>query len=268
MTAKAKFKDSYDMGQLIDTRERRQIQGDFFFSPMDMMLGRTFPDTIVVARSNFDTHGYIVHPMFMIRPPGSGDINVRVPWRCLLPRGLEGGDCDGARCQRAPGCNSVHSDAARCAEPGVCRRFGAAMIVKKGCSSRELDIRQLQKHLVEIGNLPESVLQENDSFPLPKELVAEAVQRVVKNYEGLEIVLSHFDIAQPMLRQALVAAPEKDRLVYAHILGMMGDGAGAAELAKAVGTTNWDAGWRYTGMGQFGRSMSPLDSLIIALGRT
>ncbi len=268
VTAKAKFKDSYDMGQLIDTRERRQIQGDFFFSPMDMMLGRTFPDTIVVARSNFDTHGYIVHPMFMIRPPGRGDINVRVPWRCLLPRGLEGVIVTGLGV-------SAHRDAIPCIRmqpdvqnQGYAAGLGAAMIVKKGCSSRELDIRQLQKHLVDIGNLPESVLQENDSFPLPKELVAEAVQRVVKDYEGLEIVLSHFDIAQPMLRQALVAAPEKDRLVYAHILGMMGDGAGAAELAKAVGSTNWDAGWRYTGMGQFGRSMSPLDSLIIALGRT
>ncbi|MCX6929890.1 MAG: hypothetical protein NT154_42760, partial [Verrucomicrobia bacterium] len=30
----------------------------------------------------------------------------------------------------------------------------------------------------------------------------------------------------------------------------------------------WDPGWRYTGMGQFGPSMSPLDSLLIALGRT
>lgn len=268
VTAKAKFKNSYDMGQLIDTRERRQIQGDFFFSPMDMMLGRTFPDTIVVARSNFDTHGYIVHPMFMIRPPGRDDINVRVPWRCLLPRGLEGVIVTGLGV-------SAHRDAIPCIRmqpdvqnQGYAAGLGAAMIAKQGCGSRDLNIRDLQKQLVEIGNLPESVLQEKDSFPLPKEKVAEAVQRVANDYEGLEIVLSHFDIAQPMLRQALVTAPEKDRLVYAHILGMMGDGAGAAELAKAVGTTNWDAGWRYTGMGQFGRSMSPLDSLIIALGRT
>jgi hypothetical protein len=71
-----------------------------------------------------------------------------------------------------------------------------------------------------------------------------------------------------LLRQALAAAPEKDRLIYAHILGMMGDGAGAEVLAEAVKTNSWDEGWRYTGMGQFGASMSPLDSLIIALGRT
>ena len=90
VTARMKFRGAYDLGQLIDTRERRQIVGDFFFSPMDMVLRRTFPDTIVIARSNFDTHGYIIHPLFMIRPPNRDDIEVRVPWRCLLPRGLDG----------------------------------------------------------------------------------------------------------------------------------------------------------------------------------
>lgn len=29
----------------------------------------------------------------------------------------------------------------------------------------------------------------------------------------------------------------------------------------------WDKGWHYTGMGQFGMSMSTLDALIIALGK-
>ena len=91
---------------------------------------------------------------------------------------------------------------------------------------------------------------------------------MANDYDGLEIVLAQFDTAQPLLRQALAAAPEKDRLIYAHILGMMGDGAGAEVLADAVKAKPWDQGWRYTGMGQFGPSMSPLDSLIIALGRT
>ena len=49
---------------------------------------------------------------------------------------------------------------------------------------------------------------------------------------------------------------------------MMGDGTGAEVLADAVNARPWDQGWRYTGMGQFGPCMSPLDSLLIALGRT
>jgi hypothetical protein len=144
----------------------------------------------------------------------------------------------------------------------------AALISKKGCATRALDIKELQRRLVAIGNLPASILRETDSFPLPKERVAEAVRRVVNDYDGLEIVLAQFDTAQPLLRQALATASEKGRLIYAHILGMMGDSAGAQALADAVNTKSWDKGWRYTGMGQFGPCMSPLDSLLIALGRT
>jgi hypothetical protein len=268
VTAKVKFRGAYDLGQLIDSRERRQIEGDFFFSPMDMVLRRTFPDTIVIARSNFDTHGYIIHPMFMLRPPDRADLDVRVPWRCLLPRGLDGVIVTGLGV-------SAHRDALPCIRmqcdiqnQGYAAGVAAATIAKKGCATRELDIRALQKQLVAVGNLPESILGETDNFPLPKEKVAEAVRRVVNDYDGLEIVLAQFDVAQPLLREALAAAPQKDRLIYAHILGMMGDGTGAQVLADAVNAKPWDPGWRYTGMGQFGPCMSPLDSLIIALGRT
>jgi len=268
VTARAKFQDAYDLGQLVDTRERRQILGDFFFSPMDMVLQRTFPDTIVIARSNFDTHGYIIHPLFMIRPPNRDDIEVRVPWRCLLPRGLDGVIVTGLGV-------SAHRDAIPCIrmQPDVENRgyaagVAAAWIAKKGCATRALDVRELQKHLVAVGNLPESILRETDNFPLPKERVAEAVRRVANDYDGLEIVLAQFDIAQPLLRQALATAPETNRVIYAHILGMMGDGAGAQVLADAVAARQWDKGWNYTGMGQFGPCMSPQDSLLIALGRT
>jgi len=268
VTAKAKFKDAYDMGQLVDTRERRQIVGDFFFSPMDMVLGRTFPDTIVIAKSNFDTHGYIIHPLFMLRPPNRDSITVRVPWRCLLPRGVEGVIVTGLGV-------SAHRDAIPCIRmqsdvqnQGYAAGVAAAMAARADGRTRGVDIKKLQRHLVDIGNLPESVLTEKDSFPLPKEMVADAVRRVANDYDGLEIVLAHYDLARPMLRETLATAGSRQKLIYAHILGMMGDGAGAPVLAEAVRGMEWDKGWNYTGMGQFGPCMSPLDSFIIALGRT
>ena len=85
-----KFKNAYDMGQLLDTRERRQIVGDFCLSPIDIYKRRTFPDTIVIAMSNFDSHGYTVHPAFFIRPPDREGMVADVPYRCLLPKGLDG----------------------------------------------------------------------------------------------------------------------------------------------------------------------------------
>ncbi len=269
VTARQKYKGAYDLGQLIDTRERRQIVGDFTLSPMDMMLRRTHEDTIVIAQSNFDTHGFIVHPMFMLRSPDRAGIAVRVPYRCLLPKGLEGIMVTGLGI-------SAHRDAvpvirmqADVQNQGYAAGVAAAMLSKQGLATRQLDIKALQRHLVKKGNLPESVLTEKDSFPLPKEKVVEAVGLVANEYEKLEVCLSHFEVAQPLLREAYAKAQEpKARLIYGHVLGMMGDATGTDALLSGVAAAEWDAGWRYTGMGQFGPCMSRLDSLIIALGRT
>jgi hypothetical protein len=269
VVAKKKYKDAYDLGQLLDTRERRRIVGDFTMSPMDISIGRTYPDTIVISRSNFDTHGYTIHPVFLIKPPDREEMLVDVPYRCLLPKGLDGILVTGLGV-------SAHRDAmpvirmqADIQNQGYAAGVAAAMAVQSGKSVRNIDIKALQKHLVKKGNLPKRVLTDEDSFPLPQEKIAEAVERVVNNYDGLEIILAQRQEAMPLLKEAYKnAQDEKSKLVYAHILGMLGDPAGGGTLAEAVSSRDWDKGWNYTGMGQFGMSLSELDSLIIALGWT
>ena len=152
---------------------------------------------------------------------------------------------------------------------GYAAGVAAAMAAQSGKSVRDIDIKVLQKHLVEKGNLPEKVLIDEDSFPLSQEKIAEAVERVVNDFEGLDIILAQRQDAVPLLKKAYEnTQAEKSKLAYAHILGMLGDPIGADTLAEAVRSRDWDKGWNYTGMGQFGMSMSELDSLIIALGRT
>ncbi len=269
VVAKKKYKDAYDLGQLVDTRERRRIVGDFVMSPLDISNNRTYPDTIVIARSNFDTHGFTIHPVFMLKPPDRKEIFVNVPYRCLLPKGLDGILVTGLGV-------SAHRDAmpvirmqADIQNQGYAAGVAAAMAAKSGKSIRQIDIKALQKHLVEKGNLPERVLTDKDSFPLPKEKIAQAVKSVVNEFEGLEVVLAQLQDAMPLLRRAYEAAEtEKAKLAYAHILGMLGEPAGAGTLAEAVKSRAWDKGWNFTGMGQYGASISEPDSLIIALGRT
>ena len=95
------------------------------------------------------------------------------------------------------------------------------------------------------------------------------MRNVVKDFNDIEIIFAQLDTALPLLREAYERADsDQDNLTYAHILGILGDPSGAGTLAKAVAAREWDKGWKYTGMGQYGPSMSPLDSLIIALGRT
>ena len=270
VAGRERFKNSYDLGQLIDTRERRQIVGDFTLSPLDIMLDRTFPDTVVISKSNFDSHGYIVHPVFMLRAPHKVAFSIRLPYRCLLPRGLDGILVTGLGV-------SAHRDAvpiirmeADVQNQGYAAGVAAAMIAKAGGPARKLDMHALQQHLVKIGNLPATIIGEQDSFPLPDKQVAAAVAAISTNFNQLEVILAQFETARPLLRAALAkSASAEQRVTYASILGIMGDPTGADVLIKALGATDkWDAGWHFKAMGQFGFSISPLDAQLIALART
>lgn len=288
--AKEKFKDSYDLGQLIDTRERRRIVGDYTISPLDIMNGRTYPDTVNIARSNFDTHGFTIHDVFMIKPPDKVEMFANTPYRSLLPKGLDGIIVTGLSI-------SAHRDAIPilrmqpCVQnQGYAMGVAASMAARDNVGVREIGIQALQKHLIEKGSLPDRVLTDRDSYPLSKETVAEAVDRAANNFEGASEILAQPLESLPLLRMAYEAADDAElkaylenppidradtppnlevaKLIYAHILGIMGDATGADTLLEAVEKQPWDKGWRFTGMGQFGGSLSPYDCQIVALART
>jgi flavin-dependent dehydrogenase len=279
--ARQKFKNAYDVGQLMDTRERRRIVGDVTISPMDIILNRTWPDSLAFSKSNFDSHGYTVHPVFVAMPPDKKSLSVLVPLRALLPQGLDGILVTGLGV-------SAHRDAMPVIrmQPDVqnqgyaCGR-AAAMVANSATTIRQVDIKELQKHLVETQCLPENVLTDKDSFPLSKERIGAAiaavttskgsneVDGVIRDRESLAVLFAQPKDSVPMLEQAHAAASGENKLAYAHILAMLGSKAGADTLvARIKESQNFDKGWNYTGMGQFGRSLSELDSYIVGLGRT
>jgi len=273
VTAREKFRGAYDLGQLVDTRERRRIVGDVTITPMDMMLGRTWPDTISVHKSNFDSHGFTVHPIFLLRPPDRAGLTVYVPFRALLPKGLDGILVTGLGV-------SAHRDAIPvirmqpCVQnQGYAAGTAGAIAARSAASIRNIDLKSVQEDLVAKESLPEAVLEFKDSFPLPKERVAEAVRNAGKTGGGhaaLAVILAQPETAVPLLRQAHKTAGSDDEvLAYAHVLGMMWDPAGVETLAEKVRSAEaFDKGWNFKGMGQYGMSVSALDSYIIALGRT
>ncbi len=264
---RVKYQDSYDMGQVIDVRERRRIVGDFVISPLDIANGRTYPDSLVYSSSNFDTHGYTVHPLFALKPPDKKPYSPYTPYRCLLPKGLEGILVTGLGI-------SAHRDAMPILRmqpdiqnQGYAAGMAAAMAAETNVGLRDIDLKTLQKHLVEKGNLPDNVLTDVDSYPYPAEQLAAAVRSASLDYDGLPIILAQPDEALPLLRSAYTAASRPAaKLIYAHILGTLGDPTGADTLRAHIAPLDWDAGWAFTGMGQFGASMSSLDSYIMALG--
>jgi len=268
VVAKAKYKNAFDLGQLIDTRARRRIVGDLVIMPMDIQNKRTFPDTIVISKSNFDNHGFSSHTIFMIKPPDHAGLVAHVPYRCLLPKGFDGILVTGLGI-------SAHGDAMPVLRmqpdiqnQGYAAGVAAAMAAEDGKTVRGVDIKDLQKHLVEKGILPKSVLSDTDSYPMSSDQIAAAVKSVTKGYQGISLILAQPGDAIDPLKKAYKSVSGPDKIVYAHILGMLYDPSGAETLAAAIKAAEWDKGWNFRGMGQFGRTTSPLDNLIIALGRT
>ncbi len=221
------------------------------------------------ANSNFDSHGYTIHPMFLLRPPDRESLPCYVPYRCLLPKGVEGILVTGLAVSAHRDVMPVIRMQADVQNQGYAAGLAAAMAIRSGGSVRDIDIRELQRHLVAKGNLPAEVLNHKDSFPLPKERIEQAVRSVLNDFDGIEVIFAQLDEALPRLREAYATADsEQAKLTYAHILGILGDPTGVDTLVDAVTAKKWDQGWKYTGMGQYGASMSPVDSLIVALGRT
>lgn len=293
--SKRKYPNAFDQATLVNTRERRRIVGDFTMTVLDQIIGRTYPDTISQADSDFDTHGFTIEPYLMLAtPPRAQNYLVNIPYRCLLPRGLEGLLATGLGI-------SMHRDAiplvrmqACIQNQGYAAGLAAAMASRDGLPLRKIDIRALQQQLVQIGNLPEEVLDHQDSLPMSREQVAAAVRDYSplaspsaggdrrfeeiaarfadapprENFWAAAVIFQHPEISVPLLREAYASSDGQTQLAYAQMLAMLGDDTGADRLLQQLhDAACWDIGWKYASMSNFGTAYSPLDTVILALGR-
>ncbi len=276
--------DAWDAGALIQTRERRRVVGDHTLSYLDQIAGRTYPDSIVYSSSDYDSHGYPSEDFFSLLPhdqrsrlenhPAPGG-TCYTPYRCLLPRGLQGILVAGLGI-------SMHRDASAMvrmqrdmANQGYAAGVAAAMTAASGKTLRELDIKALQRHLVEIGSLPAAVLDQKESFPLPDSEIRQAVQNVAvaTNPEEagpwLAVILTHKEAARPLLRERFKTATGRRKLVYATLLAFLGESDAAPTLIEALDKIEkWDARILQGKMAEYAHLPTPIDSLILALGRT
>ncbi len=274
-------KTNYDVVSLIQTRERRRVVGDFVMRYIDQIAGRTYADSIVFSGSDYDSHGYPSSPYFELLPhdaksrkenhPAPGG-TCYTPYRCLLPRGVDNILVIGLG-------TSMDRDAAAMvrmqldmANQGYAAGVAAATVAKSGTSPRNLNVRALQKHLVDTGCLPTDVLSHNDSFPLPTTAIQQAVSAYGKatNPESagkpLAVILTHKDEALPLVRHAYSQANGTPRVQYAQVLAVLGDNVGVPALLDALKTAEWDAKIYQGRMADYAHLPTPVDSLILALG--
>ncbi len=266
---RAKFADEFDVSALVDSRERRQIRSDLELSPLDFLAGRTFPDTVVTAESNFDTHGFTVHPVFQIIPPHKKPLRVHVPYRCMLPVGIDNVLATGLGMGAHRDALPVVRMQADVQNQGYAAGLACVRALRDGTSPRAVDIRGVQQDLAEAGVIDREITEHTDSFPLPETAVEAAVESGPVDLLSCAILVGNADRALPgILRRWTSPRDEDDRLHLALLLGFLGHPEPADYLAARIDEHDWDDGWNYTGMGQFGRSSSPLDDALLALAGT
>lgn len=254
VTAHAKYTKWFDVSTILNTRERRRIVGDIVLQPYDFFANRIYTDTINLAMSNFDTHGFIIHPMFMIRPTAHDSRFANVPMRALLPRGYEGMAATGLGVSAHRDCMPLIRMQPDVQNQGYAMGYAAAMAIKANCPIRAIDMKALQKKLIAESILPERVLTDTD---------VACTNLENDKFHDISRVFMNPAAAVGELKEKLAANPGD--VETAMTLAFLGHDTGRKLLVDTIASTAWDAGWNYTGMGQFGPSMSPLDAMIVAL---
>lgn len=260
---------AFDRGQIIASRERQRIVGDYELDWLDQVNQRTFADSIVYGNSDYDSHGYQVHPYFMLKPSRVPDDHKRqfysyVPYRCLLPKGMDGILVVGLGI-------SVHRDALPIVrmQPelqniGYAAGLAAAQAAQTGTTPRGIDVKRLQAELVSAKIIDPAVAAQQDSRPVDAAVLEKAVAELPSAFDGLGIVLADPERARPLLRTAYDQAAGPDRLAYAQVLGILGDAHGVDTLAEAATAAIAKQDFAYH---READGMDRLDQLLWALGK-
>jgi hypothetical protein len=274
----------YDTGSLLQTRERRRIVGDHMLHYLDQIAERTYADSIVFSASDYDSHGYPSNPYFALIPHDERTMKLNhpapggscyTPYRCLLPKGMEGILVVGLGISMERDASAMVRMQRDLHNQGYAAGVAATMAVQRGVTPRQIPVRELQEHLVETGALPAAVLSHADSFPLPEDVVTQAVRDLALDgsrqrtqvCHALAVVLTHAEMAMPLLRRAHEAADGDTRLYYARVMGMLGDASVVPELMDALRAANeWEPRILQGKMAEYAHLPSPTDGLILALG--
>jgi hypothetical protein len=132
-------------GPKIGVRESRRILGDYVLTGKDVVEARHFEDGIAQGSYPVDMHlPGKTDTTFIQLPP---DKFYDIPYRCLLPRGLEGilvaGRCFSATRE---GFGSARVSMI-CMAMGEAAGTAAAMCVQRNCGPRQIDPKQLRENL-------------------------------------------------------------------------------------------------------------------------
>jgi hypothetical protein len=272
----------YDVGQLVDSRERRRIIGEYTLTTQDILNQRTHPDTISHHMSNFDAAAFPNSAMLLVYDMKGPDFHVDMPYRCLLPKGLDGILVVGLGASAERDAMTLTRMQPDLQNQGYAAGMTAAMAAKLDGCTRKIDIKKVQQQMIKEGVLEPRVIYDTDSYPMNESVIIEAIDNVrqlsrqhdqsrsviSESMKALAVIMAHPKQSIPFLRDAYEhTSVRNERINYAKILAVLGDNTGVQTLiAEVDAKTDWDQGFPYTSGRDVGNVFSDLDRLIIALG--
>ena len=275
---------SYDSGQLIDSRERRRVVGEYVLRTSDILNGRTYDDTICHHLSNFDAGAFPTSRMLLVKDMKGPAYVCDLPYRCLIPKGIGGMLVTGLGASADRDAMTLIRMQADLENQGYAAGMAAAMAAGGAVEVRKVDVKALQKKLIAKGILENRVLRDADSYPLSISRLSEAVAALAdldldirqgrdshnRTYSALAAVMSHPRRSIGLLAEAHRKASDRDaRINYALVLGVLGSDAGLASLLDAVeGNQAWGAGYDMSSKRETANTFAKVDRLVIALGLT
>ena len=275
---------AHDMAQLIPSRDRRRIVGDYVLTTEDILTKRSFPDTISHHRSNFDAGAHPDAEMFLVKDMKGPIFTCDLPYRSVTPKGLEGILVTGLSASTTRDAMTLTRMQPDLQNQGYAVGKAAALaVLTSGGKVREIDLQQLQKDLVRDGCLEERVLTDTDSFPMSQAAIAQAVEKLKaltigvhqksmhdNTHPALAIVMSHPQQSIPILKDVYAKTSDpRTKQNFARILAVLGDATGKDTLIEAVrNAPSWGKGWDYSNQRKLANSFGEIDRLVMALGFT
>jgi hypothetical protein len=238
---------------MIGIRETRLVRGDYVINVIDQIIERTYEDLISVSWSAYDPHGYhnsnLIYAglMPLTKHETKPGFATYIPFRSLLPKGLEGILVVGRS-------HSVTHDVQASVRmnpdlmnEGYAAGYTAAEAVKTNTRLRQVDLAPIQDHLVEIGNISrEDRLKRCVETPEPTDAQLKSAVKDLGAKINLATLLRGGERGLPYLKASFASEPT---LAKAKALCTLGDDTAVEYLAswldgQPLGTGlayQWDA---------------------------
>ncbi len=239
-----------DHGIYFAPRESRHIKADLTMTLSDQLVRRAFEDVVLLSFSNNDIKGQSTSD-WVLMGLQSPHVDIEIPYRALLPVGLEGVIVSGKAFSATHDALAAPRMQPDMENLGGIAALAASISIDLGVNLRQLPVRALQERLVDTGTLPARILnRELQPLQFSKKELGSKLSRIdpqtplhrfslMKNnvrYDGrvdLADLMCMGSEVVPFLEQQYVQSKGRMSLLLAQVLAVLGSRKGVTQLVEA-----------------------------------